>query len=203
MRSYCKECGGSALCKSSWCETFRNKKYEGYCLVCFVNNPENAGKPVVRNYKTKERHVVAYIQEIFPDFQWVHDKKIQGGCSQRRPDLMLDLLTHVIVVEIDEGQHNDYDSLCESMRTMQLSQDNAHRPTVFIRFNPDSYILKDQKVPSCFTINKLGICVVSKRQTKQWNERLQRLKEEIQKWIPADACNKTIRQVYLFYDEKV
>ncbi|MBT4942109.1 MAG: hypothetical protein HON29_03640, partial [Candidatus Magasanikbacteria bacterium] len=118
-RSTCKDCGGSSLCKSSWCSTRAIKKYEGYCLSCFVNNPENAGKTVVRNYKTKERHVVTYIQQNFPEYDWIHDKKIQDGCSKRRPDLMLDLLTHVIIVEIDEEQHSDYSSICESMRTMQ------------------------------------------------------------------------------------
>ena len=199
----CKHCGGSELCKSPWCETQpRNNRYEGYCLACFIANPENSGKSVVRNYKTKERHVGTYIQENFPEYDWIHDKKIQDGCSKRRPDLMLDLLTHVIIVEIDEEQHNDYSSICESMRTMQLSQDNAHRPSVFIRFNPDSYRCSGQKIPSCFTVNKLGICVISKKQIMQWNNRLEVLREEINKWINVDVCNlKTVQEVYLFYDK--
>jgi hypothetical protein len=28
-------------CKSVWCYTQATKKYEGYCMPCFVNNPEN------------------------------------------------------------------------------------------------------------------------------------------------------------------
>lgn len=201
-KSYCKICGGSALCKSLWCSTRAIKKYENYCLSCFVNNPENAGKTVVRNYKTKELHVVDHIKKIFPNHQWIHDKRINGGCSQRRPDLILDLLTHVIIVEIDEEQHSDYSSICESMRTMQLSQDNAHRPSVFIRFNPDSYMCYGQKIPSCFTVNKLGICVISKKQIMQWNNRLEVLREEINKWINVDVCNlKTVQEVYLFYNK--
>lgn len=28
---YCKICYGNNLCKSEWCETIANKKYEGYC----------------------------------------------------------------------------------------------------------------------------------------------------------------------------
>ena len=115
---------------------------------------------------------------------------------------MIDLLTHVIIVEIDEEQHNNYDSLCENMRVMQISQDNAHRPSVFIRFNPDSYTRYGQKVPSCFTVNKLGICVTSNKQVTQWKERLEVLKEEIKKWINIDICIlKTIQQVYLFYNK--
>lgn len=199
----CKECGGSELCKSPWCDLqIRNNKYDGYCLACFVNNPENYNKPVVRNYKTKELHVKNYIQESFPNHNWIYDKKIEDGCSKRRPDLMIDLLTHVIIVEIDEEQHNNYDSLCENMRVMQISQDNAHRPSVFIRFNPDSYTRYGQKVPSCFTVNKLGICVISNKQVTQWKERLEVLKEEIKKWMNIDICIlKTIQQVYLFYNK--
>ena len=200
-RPRCKECGGSALCKSSWCETYGNKKYEGYCLGCFVNNPENAGKTVVRNYKTKELHVVEHIKKVFPNFEWVHDKRINGGCSQRRPDLMLDLLTHVIVIEVDENQHQDYDTMCDNMRTMQLSQDNAHRPTVFIRFNPDGYIKDGHKVPSCFHLNSLGVCVVSKKQTKQWNLRLEELEKTIEKYLIFKEKYKTVQRINLFYNK--
>jgi len=200
-KSCCKICGGSALCESSWCSTRAIKKYEGYCLSCFVNNPENAGKTVVRNYKTKERHVVTYIQQNFPEYDWIHDKKINGGCSKRRPDLMLDLLTHVIVVEVDENQHKYYDSICNNMRTMQLSQDNAHRPSVFIRFNPDGYTKEGEKVPSCFYLNSLGVCVVSKKQTNQWKLRLEELEKTIEKYLVFNEEYKTVERINLFYDK--
>lgn len=200
-KEYCKPCGGSALCKSEWCETSARKKYDKYCLSCYVNNPENKDKPIVKNYKTKERHVADYIKETFPNYDWICDKKIQDGCSLRRPDLMLDLLTHVIIVEVDENQHSEYNNLCNNLRTMQISQDLAHRPVVFIRFNPDEYIINGEKVPSCFYINKGGICVISNKKMEQWNKRLQILKEEIIKYINIDICSlKTIQNVYLFYN---
>ena len=34
-------------------------------MTCFVNNPENADKPAIRNYKTKELEVVNHIKNIF------------------------------------------------------------------------------------------------------------------------------------------
>jgi hypothetical protein len=50
----CRICGGHLLCKNEWCETRKsNPIYEGYCMPCFVNNPENQDKPAMRNYKTK------------------------------------------------------------------------------------------------------------------------------------------------------
>jgi hypothetical protein len=39
---------------------------------------------------------------VFTTCTWVADKTIQGGCSLRRPDLLLDMGSHVIIVEVDE-----------------------------------------------------------------------------------------------------
>jgi hypothetical protein len=108
-------------------------------MPCYVNNPENHGKPLMRNYKTKETDVVNKLTETYPNFTWVADKKIQDGCSLRRPDLLLDLGEQIIIVEVDENKHNNYDCSCENKRLMELSKDLYHKPIVFIRFNPDSY----------------------------------------------------------------
>jgi hypothetical protein len=157
-KEMCKKCGGSALCKNEWCETSKSAKYEGFCMPCFVNNPENIDKPNVRNYKTKERDVIERIKQDFPNFTWIHDKKVQDGCSKRRPDLLLDMGTHVIIIEIDENKHTDYDCSCENKRLMQISQDLQHRPVIFIRFNPDDYTNKDGiLIKSCWKLNKLGV----------------------------------------------
>jgi len=43
----------------------------------------------MRNYKTKESDVVERIKEEFKNYDWVADKTVQGGCSRRRPDLLL------------------------------------------------------------------------------------------------------------------
>ena len=99
LRAYCKICDGYRLCKSEWCDTNGSKKYNGYCARCCIYLfPEIQ---VSRNYKTKETDVVNRITETFSDFTWVHDKKIKDGCSRRRPDLLLDVGSHIIIVEID------------------------------------------------------------------------------------------------------
>ena len=36
-KSQCNDCDGSQLCKSSFCETSRNKKYNGYCSRCYIH----------------------------------------------------------------------------------------------------------------------------------------------------------------------
>jgi hypothetical protein len=196
-KTYCKECGGSALCKSSWCQTIGNPKYDYYCVYCYINLFPN--KSVTVNYKTKEKDVVDKIKSTFQNFTWIADKRVQDGCSRRRPDLLLDMGSHIIIVEIDENKHTDYDCSCENKRLMELSQDLQHRPIVFIRFNPDDYTNQDGiLVKSCWKLNRLGIMQVTKKKEKEWEERIDILKQQIQYWID-NSTEKTIEIVELFY----
>ncbi len=199
QKQYCKECGGSQLCKSSWCETQTTSKYKGYCLNCFVHLfPDESN---TRNYKTKEKATTDYIFEKYPDFSWIVDKQIQDGCSRKRPDLLLDLGYQVIIIEVDENQHQDYNCSCENKRLMLLSQDVGHRSIIFIRFNPDDYITKDGKVTSCWGLNGKGICTVKKTKQKEWNERLEALNGQIEYWVnPDNKTEKTAEIIQLFYD---
>lgn len=150
----------SKTCKNDWCSTQVTYKNEGYCMFCFINMFPD--KPVSRNYKTKEQYVVEFIKTAFPVFTWVCDKRVQDGCSRRRPDLLLDLGYQILIVEVDENQHIDYDCSCENKRIMEISQDLGHRPIIFIRFNPDDYTHGEITVTSCWGINKNGICVIQK-----------------------------------------
>jgi hypothetical protein len=197
-KSCCRECGGSSLCKSSWCHTTTsNQKYEGYCLQCFFHLFPD--KPNTRNYKTKEKDVVDRITQTFNNFTWVADKKVQDGCSRRRPDLLLDMGSHIIIMEVDENKHTDYDCSCEHKRLMELSQDLQHRPIVCIRFNPDDYVNKEGVlVKSCWKLNKLGVMQIPKTKETEWEERIEVLKQQIQYWID-NPTEKTIEIVELFY----
>jgi len=196
-KSHCKECGGSALCKSAHCPTVGIPKYNGFCMPCCLSvHPEIE---VSRNYKTKENDVVARIKQSFPSFTWVADKKVTDGCSRRRPDLLVDMGSHVVIVEVDENKHTDYDTTCEHKRLMELSQDVHHRPIIFIRFNPDAYTDQDGKtVKSCWKMNKLGVMQVPKSQQKEWDKRIDTLKKQIQFCIDTPS-EKTIDIIELFY----
>ena len=189
-------------CKTHLCPTtVQNQKYEGYCMRCFIYIFPD--KPVSRNYKTKETAVVQYVKSSFPGFDWVCDKTVSGGCSKKRPDLVLDLGYQVLVVEIDENQHTDYDCSCENKRTMELSRDIGHRPLVFIRFNPDDYKKGSKTIRSCWTINGNGICVVAKKKQTEWTDRLAALGEAICYWsLPENTTDKTVEVVQLFYDQE-
>jgi hypothetical protein len=187
----------SKKCNTQFCLTRPSKKYNGYCLPCCIQvHPEIK---VLRNYKTKEKDVVDRITQTFTSFTWIADKKVQYGCSRRRPDLLLDMGSHIIIVEVDENKHTDYDCSCENKRLMELSQDLQHRPIVFIRFNPDDYTNQDGiLVKSCWKLNKLGVMQITKTKQKEWEDRIKNLKQQIQYWID-NKTEKTIEIIELFY----
>ena len=196
-KSQCKDCGGSALCKTALCETRGISKYRGYCLPCCIQVCPDI--PVSRNYKTKERAVVDRIIESFPVFTWVADKRVQDGCSLRRPDLRLDMGSHILIVEVDENKHETYDCSCENKRLMEISKDVGHRPIVFIRFNPDAYKTGDGiSVSSCWKANKQGILTIPVKKQKEWDMRIHTLEQQILYWT-TNQTNKTVEVVELFY----
>jgi len=196
-KSRCKICDGSDLCKAPHCETRGIKKYNGYCLPCCIHYcPEIQ---VSRNFKTKENDVVQRVLEKYPDFNWIADKKIQDGCSKRRPDLLLDFGSHVIIVEVDENKHTTYDCSCQNKRLMEISQDIGHKPVVFIRFNPDAYVNQEgKKVTSCWRINGYGVLDISKSKHDEWLTRIDMLFQQLEYWI-NNIPHKTVEIVELFY----
>lgn len=85
---------------------------------------------------------------------------------------------------------------------MLLSQDVDYRPLIFIRFNPDEYLKEDNtKISSCWGINGKGVCTVKKTKIKEWSERLEALKNQVEYWIqPENKTEKTVEIIQLFYD---
>ena len=202
-KSRCKCCGGSSLCKSTYCETIKHPKCDGYCMRCYIwVFPDN---PISRNYKTKEYAVLEFIRNNFSEYNWINNRVVDGGCSKKRPDILLDLLTHIIIIEIDENQHKTYDN-CELGRMTLLSEDLGFRPIIFIRFNPDMYINKDGiRVPSCWSIDKNGLSSVKKSKIIEWSNRLETLKNKVNSLLNIDDLNVTslVINEYIFYDENV
>jgi hypothetical protein len=192
----CKECGGSALCKSEWCEKKAIKKYNNYCLTCCINLFPDI--KVCRNYKTKEKAVVDIIQNEFK-LDWIWDKRIENDCYKNRPDLRVDLESHILIIEVDENKHNNYDCSCENKRLMEISKDLNHKNIVMIRFNPDSYINQNGiKVTSCWKMNKLGVLTIPKTKEKEWNERIKCLLNQIEYWL-ENQSDKMIEVIELYY----
>jgi len=190
----------SKRCKTPLCEILAmKKKYKGYCYRCFINTfPDST---IVCNHKTKERVVTDYIREQFPDLTIILDKRIEDGCSSRRPDIFIDLGEYTLVIEIDETQHNTYECSCENKRMMELFQDAGSRHMVMIRFNPDQYYDHEGKsIPSCWEYTKdKGLCHVKPNKQKEWQNRLDILQQYV-KHICENRIDKEIHVEHLFYD---
>ena len=64
---------------------------------------------------------------------------LREACDlKNRPDFLFNLKDHCVILEVDEDQHRSYDSLCECTRMFNIAQ-GLMKPTIFVRFNPDSY----------------------------------------------------------------
>lgn len=184
-------------CKNGWCENRSQTKYNNSCFRCFVH--ENPDHQFAKNYLAKEKHVIEFIKDKFASNHEVHfQKKIDGGCSKRRPDAYIDLHTHTLIIECDENQHKNYDTTCEIARINELFTDLGDRPIIFIRFNPDSYKDADGKtVKSCFSYHKTtGLAYINDK--KKWTERLTTLETTIRKHIANIPIETKFE--YLFFD---
>jgi len=180
------------------CPTICNNKYKGYCYRCFIYQfPDNQ---IVKNYKTKERAVADFIRQSYSNYDIILDKRIINGCSQRRPDIFIDMGDFTIVIEIDENQHQVYDCSCDNKRLMQIFQDAGSRPMAMIRFNPDQYISSNGKrISSCWGYTKdKGLCIIKNK--KDWNNRLTGLKNAMEDILHNRIDRKDIEVVHLYYD---
>lgn len=200
---YCKQHALSGMinvkdkkCIQEGCDTFANKKYEGYCVHCYIHLFPD--KPNSRNYKTKEQAVVEFVKSTFPDITIITDKKIEGGCSRRRPDILIDTGSQVIDIEVDENMHKDYDINCENKRIMEIARDLRHRDILFIRFNPDSYTITGKIISSCWKLDGYGMCVINNME--DWVYRLNVLKSLISECLTR-KLKKNLQTFPLFYDD--
>jgi len=221
-KQYCKECGGSSLCihekqktqcwkcdGSRMCNnckmTYKNKKYGNgdFCVSCYISlNPNSEaikGNRVIAGDIIDDIYV-----KMYPDFVWESkDKSLPNDCGiGRRPDYFLDLGTHILIMEIDENQHKNYNKQCEVARLNNICEVDF-RPTIYIRFNPDSYTDSNgNKIQGMFIagMNKL------KHDEKEIRNRLKVVHQEVLKYTNFENVKEKLKdnligQVYLFFDE--
>ena len=177
-------------CKSEFCTTMADPRYDrdGYCAHCFKHLfPDDPRASMVR-MKTKELRVRQFINDMFGDLEFIHDKPIVfGGCdcsSRRRIDHFVMIDGTLLAIETDEYQHKSYDQEDEDDRYNDILM--HHSRAVFIRFNPDSYI--DDR---------------GKRRNPEFDERLEVLGEEIMNQVSRirrGENHAVIDIVKLFYD---
>jgi hypothetical protein len=176
-------------CKANLClGTSGNPKYKGYCCNCYQHLfPLDPLTYQIRS-KTKEIAVRDYINANFEGFQ--HDKPLYtGNCNcthRRRIDHRVLIGNTLLCVETDEGQHKDYNKKDEEIRYDDLFMIHSGK-FVFIRFNPDKYINKNNKSVNPMLYMRLPI-----------------LKQEIERQIERiknEENTELLEIIKLYYDE--
>jgi hypothetical protein len=177
--------------KCRLCDLTQSQTKTGYCSPCFYYlNPEHIK---TKRHKTRENTFMFQLKEIYPEI--ILDKVVAGGCSRKRPDGLIDLLTHSIIIEIDEDQHRGYS--CENKRSMQLFTDLGSRPIIFIRLNPDSYTLNGKRMRGCFSLSKSSGELIPN--DKEISSRFNSLLETIDKCRPVP--DKEVSVIELYFNE--
>lgn len=116
----------------------------------------------------------------------IHDKKVKGGCSKKRPDFYYSDFNPCfsLIIEVDENQHSSY--TCGIQAEMQriisiYENDNGGFPLCIVRFNPDAYYYKEKA-------------------TKAYKGREDVLKQVICGLKNRTSFDHKIGVIYLYYD---
>ena len=189
-KNTCITCTPSSGCQNCKFVSILSSKWKPYCFRCYcILNPDAI---IPRKYKLKEHHVTDALKEHFKDqITMIFDKKIEGGCSRKRPDVCIDFGSHCLMIEIDENRHVNY--TCEEKRMVDLYEDIGFRKIVFLRFNPDGYKEK-KKYPTPFKYTKTGLL---KLDETEFNRRMVQLIEKINDHKAEP--NEQLTVEYLFY----
>lgn len=167
-------------------------KYDGMCVSCYsFTNPD---EPKVINFLVKEKFIVNYLKESWPEYTWKYNKFL-NTCAKYRPDLLLDMGTHVVIIEIDEHQHNaqNYKD-CDLKRSLDILAELA-RPLIMLRINPDKYMSKDGTKHKPIFKNVKKKLVLDE---KVWNERKVEIDARFKECIAKPI--EFFTQVNLFFD---
>ena len=154
--------------KCTSCNLYEVKKQPYLCIYC---NPD-------RLKKTKELEVTDFLKNNNIDF--IYNKSTGFSCGNYRPDILIDCVTHFIIVEVDEGQHKQHSTECEYIRMNNIYL-SLGLPTIFIRFNPDT-----------FKVNNV-------RNYTKSNSRLKNVLKVIEEYKNKENIN-FIEVIYMYYD---
>lgn len=135
----------------------------------------------------KETRVVKALEK--DGWELTHDRRLEctGGCTQERPDVLIDLGHRVLIVEVDEHQHESYPADCELTRMGRLAQDLGGPPVVFLRWNPDAFRV-DGVLQRVKWVQRYAVLVA-------W------LNHMVSCPLHVNAMNYEV--VYLFYDDEI
>ena len=162
---------------------------EGLCVTfCSLIKQDQMMKKYI---KKKEEFIGSLLKEEIKQDLSYKDEVVDISCSKVRPDFVYDCSSHIVIIEVDEHQHKSYSNcgstkderqLMENKRMFMIFQSFGGPNVIFIRYNPDSFRVKNKVV----TIND------------------QKRHECLLRWVKHYIKNKSefsLEVKYLFYDE--
>ena len=194
-KNNCIKCNPKRACQLCFITNVHcESRFKPYCFNCYCYmNPDTE---IPRQFKIKEHHVRDYLKEEFKEtITMEFDKKVEDGCSRRRPDVKIDFGEFVMIIEVDENRHANYS--CENKRMMEIFRDCGSRNMVLIRFNPDSYKEKGKTHKGAFEITEKGNLSVKKAEFQRRMWEMVVIIEKYKKIPPK----KEITVEQLFYGE--
>jgi hypothetical protein len=152
-----------------------NKLYEislkRLCKYCDIMEESNyICKECKKIQNKKEWAIVRYLRRtIDTRFEYNSSKMLQG-CSKKRPDIYFELLTHCVIVEIDEHQHHSYSDVCECARLNEIVNGIGGKSVIIIRYNPDLIRHGNKKIDINISDRLTNLVNVIKTElTKEYN----------------------------------
>ncbi len=183
------------VCKLCTLFQVRPNMYEHLCYTCYIGT--HPDEPIARNFLVKEKHIVDFIKELYPNFGWEYNQFI-NSCAHYRPDLLVYIKNYVIIIEIDEFQHKQKNYVeCEAKRINDILYELA-QPLIVLRINPDSY--KDEKKniqKGMFIKDKNNKCIVN---NSIWNEQKELIKSTLHNII-NNKPDQLLTEIKLFFDK--
>ena len=198
-QKYCKQHAGTSIqvkvCQTTGCLA----KPEGKRKHCPQHEPlitctsTNCDKPAyyphsrctehgggwvsVSPPRAKEKRVYEFLRTSLPNDQ-IKFNKLAG---EYFPDIMFKRKTHVVIVEVDEHQHEEYDREKDEKRT-RVILNQTRKPTILLRYNPDAFWVE-------------GV-----EQTVDEADRLRTLLEQVKRHLAVAPKENLVE--YLFYTQK-
>ena len=189
IKDLCITCGYKFTCFNFNCDSpFKIPKINGFCYKCFSHSYPDF--TLLKIQSPKEFTVLNFIRDNFPLFKWTNNKNIFK--SRIRPDIYYISTFKVIIIEIDEHRHHDYNILNENNRIINIINQCHNKHFFIIRFNPDAYFNTRDNIliQSPWFINKNGYFFIN--DIEEWNFRLTVLKNVIQQAIDYNIDNNDI-----------
>lgn len=149
---------------------------------------KNAQNLNVQTGRAQRANVASTEDERFVVSQnasWFPESMVDVWHTLDRPDVLYDLPGHAVIIECDENQHEHYDKNCEETRMHNIVF-TLGKPTIFIRYNPDSYNINGVK------------------QRTPRKERLKTLVERVKFYLDeANRPNQPLTVEYMYYDKVI